>query len=480
MTGRSSFRSRLVRWYTVSLLVILLLCGIVMNTMIRHHLYAEQDSELEEEAQEVTEQLLHRSPEIPSIFDRMFTEHRRFSFQLENPDGSIISSSPWLRAHRLPRFDWDRAQIQTTVSNVSFGNLGTHRVLNRVVISPSGPLLVRVLAANERVEENIQKFTRIMLLAGTLALLAAFCGGYVITGQTMKPLEQIISDAERISAENFTELVTVQNPNDELGRLAITLNRTFSRLRKSLQQMSRFTADAAHELRTPLAALRLECDVALAGSPDLPTLKKSMELALEEIDRLSHIVNQLLSLSRLDSGVESQNIDSVFLRPLMTDVAELLEKSARMKGINFILETLPDSVIQGDDVALSRLFFNLIDNAIKYTPVGGRVTIGGREFADRVEVSIADTGIGIEQKDIEHLFDRFYRVDCSRNAMTGGAGLGLAICKAIADAHHAKLDVMSSVGSGSTFTVTFPLFDVPDLHESAGENANELQNTTAV
>jgi signal transduction histidine kinase len=317
-----------------------------------------------------------------------------------------------------------------------------------------------------------------MLVAGTLALLAAFCGGYMITGQAMRPLEQIIDDAERISAENFNDLVTVQNPHDELGRLAITLNRTFSRLRRSLQQMSRFTADAAHELRTPLAALRLECDVALKGEPDLNSLKQSMSLALEEIDRLSHIVNQLLSLSRLDSGVDSQNMDSVFLQPLIRDVAELLDKSARVKGIDLMVGQIPDCVIQGDDVELSRLFFNLIDNAIKYTSAGGRVSIIGRQIDNSVELSITDTGIGIEQKDMEHLFDRFYRVDTSRNAMTGGAGLGLAICKAVADAHQAKLSVTSAVGCGSTFKVTFPVVDVIDVNETSDECIDVLQNVT--
>ena len=478
MRMRSSFRNRLVRWYTISLLVILLLFGIAMNAMIRHHLFTEQDADLDEEAGEVAEQLLKSSSEVPASLEQLFNEHRNFSFQLEKPNGEIVTSSPWLRAHRLPQFNWENAESQSVVKDVAFGNLGTHRIFNRVVRTDSGPILIRVVAANARVEANIQDFTRIMLLSGSMALLAAFYGGYVITGHAMRPLEQIISDAERISAENFSELVTVQNPNDELGRLAITLNRTFSRLRKSLQQMSRFTADAAHELRTPLAALRLECDVALKGEPDLPSLKTSMTLALEEIDRLSNIVNQLLSLSRLDSGVESNNVDNVFLRPLIADVVELLEKSAHMKGLSINLGTVSESVILGDDVAISRLIFNLIDNAIKYTTSGGRVTISASELDHRVEVTVADTGVGIGQMHMEHLFDRFYRVDGSRNSKTGGAGLGLAICKAIADAHHAKLDVISTVGVGSTFSVSFPLIDDMDMDESTGENANELQNTT--
>ena len=461
MLANFSIRWRLTLWYMGTLLVILLGFSLAMHTMIRRHLYAQQDTELAEEANEVAGELLESPDNLTEHLSRHFSERGRFRVQVDKPDGTVLCGTPSLQEQTLPQVDWNRGATAPWVSNVPIDGLSSQRLYGRLVQTPSGPLAVRVVVSNKQVEENLQSFGAIVLAAAILALFAACFGGMLIARQALRPLERMTQTAERISMEDSVEMVIVENPYDELGRLATTLNQTFLRMRKSIKQMGQFTADAAHELRTPLAVLRLECDVALNGNPDPEDVKRSLALALEEIDRLSHIVDELLTLSRIDSGTAVQASEEVYLGPLVRDVAESLDVAATTKGVQLQVGEIPEGIVRGDDVALSRLFFNLIDNAIKFTPPGGKIKLAGKLHQGLITITVADTGIGIDRRHWDHLFDRFYRVDASRNFESGGAGLGLAICKSIADAHSAKIAVTSEVGQGSTFSVTFTVIPVP-------------------
>lgn len=474
-----SIRWRLTAWYVGTLFLILVVFSIAMHLMIRNHLYVQLDDELAEEASELVEELGRSTRNSPNRLDGSFSEHGRFSFRVDRPDGTVVCGSPWLRIHSIPLPNPAVHLQPTRIQDLRFGNLGPHRVLTRCIRSDAGSQFLHVIAPESKVENDVRSFTSIVLSAGILALLIACLGASTITRQALRPVQRITSDAERISADNCGEPVTVENPHDELGRLATTLNRTFDRLRNSIEEMSRFTADAAHELRTPLAVLRMECDVALRGNLDPVSARGSMTLILEEIDRLSRIVDQLLTLSRLDVQAPLPPSEEIFISPLVHDVAELLETSARDKCVNLEVGNIPDRIVRGDDVALSRLLFNLVDNAIKYTPAGGRVRIEGCVQRDRLTITVDDTGIGIDRRHWDHLFDRFYRVDGSRNSKTGGAGLGLAICKAIADAYGANLRVYSVMGQGSTFSFTIPVTAACETPDMGFDHSRGLQHAVA-
>lgn len=474
-----SIRWRLTAWYVGTLFLILVIFGVTMHLMIRNHLYRQLDDELAEEASELVEGLGKSTGNASNRFDGSYSEHGRFSFRIDKPDGTVVRGSPWVRIHPIPLPGAADDSQKTRIQDLHFGKLGPHRVLTRCLRSDAGPQFLHVIAPELKVEQDVRSFSSILLVAGMLALLAACVGGSTITRQALHPVERITCAAERISAENCGELVAVENPHDELGRLAATLNRTFERLRDSLDQMSRFTADAAHELRTPLAVLRMECDVALRSDLDPDSARQSMMLIVEEIDRLSRIVDQLLTLSRLDVQAPLPASEEIYISPLVHDVAELLETTAQSKCVSLEVGKIPDRIVHGDDVALSRLLFNLVDNAIKYTPAGGRVRVDGCVQHDRLTITVADTGIGIDRRHWEHLFDRFYRVDGSRNAKTGGAGLGLAICKAIADAHGANLSVQSVWGQGSTFSLTIPVSTARESSIGESEHSWEMQHAMA-
>ena len=220
--------------------------------------------------------------------------------------------------------------------------------------------------------------------------------------------------------------------------------------------MRQFTADAAHELRSPLAVMRTEAEVALRSARSVEEYRHVIEVMLEEVTRLAGVVDQLLTLSRHDAGMETGFREEVPLDALLGDVADKFRLVAQEKGLTFDVAPLPPWNVQGHDIWLSQLFFNLLENAMKYTPSGGHVALKAETNGQLAKFIIEDTGIGIPAEHLPHLFQRFYRVDHSRNRAFGGTGLGLAICKSIVEAHHGQIEVNSQPNLGTRFTVTLP------------------------
>ena len=459
MTRAWSIRWKLTAWYIVALSIILLIFGGLMYAMMLRQLHERIDIELMEEAKELTEEVcsLQSIEEIRLMFDKRYVQHGGYSFQISRVDGTVICGSPWLRAHVLPGPNSVNAVATKSLQDISLANLGLHRLLCRTVQGSTVPLMIHVLEPYSQSHREFREFIRILVVAGFVALAVACAGGLLIARRALDPLERIIRVAERISTENLTTLIAVENPRDELGRLAATLNDTFGRLRDSVERIQRFTADAAHELRTPLSVLRTRLEVAIRLPIDAEQFRKSYQIAIEQTDRLTTLIDQLLMLSRQDAGVSKSLFDEVYIKPLLEDVVEVLRETAVEKGVSLTAGEIPNCVVSGDDISLSRVFFNLIDNAIKYTSAGGRVQLAGFCGNQQVRLLVCDTGIGIESEHLPKLFDRFYRIDPSRNGQTGGTGLGLAICRSIVKSHQGEISVSSLSGSGTTFTVTLPL-----------------------
>ncbi len=453
-----SIRWRLTLWYVLSLAVILAVFDTSLVLMVRSYLHTQLEADLNNEANELAEEIefAKSAEEFQARFAQHYAEHGGYSFQVSRFDGSVLFGSPWLRAHVLPKPSSSSEIAFRRLEEITLSHAGRHRLLCRAVRGPSEPLVIYVLAPLARSERELWSSVQMLLIGSFLALLVAFVGGFFIARQAMLPVERIVVTAERISHENLSARIFVENRHDELGRLAATLNRTFGRMEQSFAEMRRFTADAAHELRTPLAVIRTEIEVALRSDHSVETLRRVILVALAETTRLSSLVDQLLTLSRHDAGMQSLVHEEVSLAAVLHDVVDFLHATAARKQVAIEVGELSDCTVVGDDVSLSQLFFNLLDNAIKFTPVGGTVRIGGRCVGQRVLVTIEDTGVGIEQHHLPHLFKRFYRVDTSRNNASGGTGLGLAICRSIVETHGGELTVASELGRGTLFSVSLP------------------------
>ncbi len=290
----------------------------------------------------------------------------------------------------------------------------------------------------------------------------AVVSGYWLMRRSLQPVDEITKRAEGITSTNLSERLPVIRTGDELERLSVSLNRIIERLDQAFQHINRFSADASHELRTPLTILQLELE-GIAQSHRLnPSLTDQIGSALEETHRMSHIVENLLAISRLDAGEVKMDKTRLDLGQLAASTAEQMRLLAEEKLILFRSNVATNIYVEGDRSRLQQVIVNLVANAIKYTQEGGEVEVNVRADRGTAVLEVSDNGVGISAHALGHVFERFYRADKARSRNSGGAGLGLAIVKAICMAHGAEIKVSSEEGHGSRFTVELPLLDVPE------------------
>lgn len=300
--------------------------------------------------------------------------------------------------------------------------------------------------------------TSVLVLA-PLVVLASVAGAYVIAGRAFRPVDSIINEVEAISdGRSLHRRLAVDNAGDELARLSITLNDMIARLETSFGALRRFTADASHELKTPLTVLRADVERAMSTPPQSTEQLVALEEALQEARRMADLVDSLLTLARADEGRFDILREPVALEPLIREVYESAVILGEDAGLTVSLPVLEPATLLGDAARLRQLFMNLVMNAVKYTPRGGRVDISLSQRLDGVTFSVRDTGLGIAASDLPHVFERFWRADRvrSRGSERGGFGLGLAISQWIAQAHGGSITVSSRLGRGTVFTVHLP------------------------
>jgi heavy metal sensor kinase len=308
------------------------------------------------------------------------------------------------------------------------------------------------------VEEDLGRLRHDFFAGVPLILLLASLGGYFLARKSLAPIALMNRQTQRIKAENLSARLDVTNRRDEVGRLAITINALLARIDAAFQEQKRFVADASHELRTPLAVLRGETEVALEQERATNEYKESLELIKDEAERLSRIVENLFILARQPADGPSLVKEPVHLNEVVTDCTRAAHVLAVQKVLRLNINgPLPKVTVIGDDEMLKRMLLNLLDNAVKYTPAGGEISVALGIENGNASIVVKDTGIGIPAADQARIFDRFYRVDKARSRALGGAGLGLSIAHWIVAAHGGKLSVSSEVGVGTTFTVELPL-----------------------
>jgi len=309
------------------------------------------------------------------------------------------------------------------------------------------------------IEDGLRELRRNFFAGVPLVLLLASAGGYFLARKSLAPIASMNSQTQRISAENLSQRLDVTSPRDELGRLATTINDLLARLESSFSEQQRFIADASHELRTPLAVLRGETEVALAKQRSADEYQESLSLIQEEAERLSRIVEDLFLLARqpIDAPATLMR-ERVSLNETVKDCARAAHVLATRKGVR--LTTHNDAAgiqLSGDKELITRMILNLLDNAVKYTPAGGEISLALTRQNGHAEITVRDTGIGIADADRQRILDRFYRVDKARSRALGGAGLGLSIVRWIVEVHGGDIHIDSAPGHGSTFTVDLPL-----------------------
>ena len=475
-----TIRGRLTAWYSVALALTLAAFSAVLYLDRRNASYQDLDRRIQSEAS-LTAGILAESYRARGVLVRADSAAHPvlipdLSALLEAVpeflvitarDGSLLFASSDARALTFQQVEQLRGLASAPMSGRASGTLqlGPDGPTIRYAVhyvSDAGAQFGAILAgANVRLAEvGPEQLLSTLALILPLGLIAAVLMGSWIANRALTAVDQIITEVREITdGRSLHRRLAVPVVKDELGRFVETLNQMLTRLERNFSALRRFTADASHELKTPLTVLRAGVERAIT-TPNLPqeTLV-TLEETLQEIKRMSELVDALLMLARADEGIAPLHREPVDLRGIVTEVQETGELLAEEAGVTMEVATPAEPVMVSVDASrIRQLILNLITNAVKYTPAGGSVRMQLGPENGRVALSVADTGIGIAPGDLPHIFDRFWRADSARTR-TGerpGAGLGLAICKWIAEAHGGQIDVVSRPGRGTTFTVVLP------------------------
>jgi len=453
---RPSLKAKIALWNDLLIFAFCLVLGLFLYKTLQHNLYATLDRELAGAATQLTATIdvQNGQPSLPEEPDLL-------------PSSTIIaiydSAGKTILATTRPSLAAITKSVPTPVPPRSFfqtlrSNDGTRwRVLYKP-ITDSGRVvgILQIARSESEIASTLTQLLRLMLLAVPVALALATAGGFFLATRAMKPVDEITRTAARISTDDLAIRLHVLR-NDEIGRLAATFNNMLDRIQSAFQRQRQFTADASHELRTPLATLIATADVALESPRSVQGYKQAILSMRSSAQRMSALVNDLLLLAHVDAGQERLALEKLDFSLLVQDAADSLRSLAVQKGVDLVCDSTPSLPIFGDQLHLTRLVVNIIDNSIKYTPPGGKVRITVTTIAGYLCFVVSDSGPGIAPEHLPRLFDRFYRVDEARTRAQGGAGLGLSICKWIAEAHHGDIAVSSQLGHGTTFTVRLPL-----------------------
>ncbi len=461
-----SIRVRLTAWYLVMLALGLGLFGIGSWFAMRASAFDTIDEELEDRIRGVEKFMKLQIAALSPVEIRdEFREHSVLGpggdlFQVCNEKGEWLYRSAVLESSQVPIRLPNQVGDRPFYENLTVQGTPIRFATARVIVN-SHPYTIQVAAPLHEFTQALERFRLILWLAAPVLLIVAGLGGYWISRRALRPVDQITNAAESISIRSLSDRLEVPKTSDELQRLSETLNRMLNRLDTSVQRISQFTADASHELRAPVSLIRTTAELAVQGGRANIEYHEDMIQILAEAERTTRLIDSLLLLARADAGQGGLQLEPT---NISTSVREAIEQGrvlAAEKAIDLAGDLSPAPiVVRGDGEALRRLFFILIDNAIKYSPERGRVQIHVEERNGHAAIKIADTGIGIAESDQSYIFDRFWRADKVRSRGMGGAGLGLSIARWIVDQHGGSIEVQSQSGKGSTFTVRIPLHNV--------------------
>jgi two-component system OmpR family sensor kinase len=478
-----SVRVRLTLWYAGVLAVVLVVLAFATYFILRQSTVRRADSNLAELADaflttlraemkdEAGPERLRRAA-LEAIIEHRFRDH---IYAVLDPTGALVVSSRDLPAaiptssqeesSRIVDSDSFRALVESSsradriLQNVK-GEKGGYRGYVRHFVENGQTYTLVVLQSLHSQQEMFRELAQTFSLVIPIAVLLASAGGYFLAYKSLAPVVAMSTQAGRIGAATLHERLPVKNEKDELGHLARSFNQLLDRLDQSFDRQRRFMADASHELRTPVAILRGEAEVALSRPDRKPEeYRESLAVLRAESQRLTHIVEDLFTLARADAGQYPLSPHDFYLDELVADCTRTTRTLALAKRITLNCDAAQELPVHADEALLRRMILNLLDNAIKYTPERGRVSVAARRDGGEYALSITDTGPGIPVELQPRIFERFFRADKARSRAEsdgGGAGLGLSIARWIAEAHHGRLELARSDASGSTFTAYLP------------------------
>jgi len=376
-----------------------------------------------------------------------------------DPAPLLVAKTETLQEHRLPFGDetyqalGEKTYHTETVTDVFPFPL---RVLSVTVYNAdSRPYILQLALSLQEVNATLRElFTIFGLLFPALLIILSVLGA-VFMKRAFWPVKKIVMLTRKITAEDLSLRLEQIASRDEIGELAETLNEMISRLEHSFNQIQQFSGDVAHELKTPLAELKCNAEVALRRDRTSEEYQEALQDVIEDVERLRHIIEDLLLLAKMDARSLPLNVTPVVLNELFLEVFEQMHSLAQKKKLAVSFGEIDPVTIIGDVGLLRRLITNLLSNAIRYTPSGGTLTFALHTEDDHAVLTVADTGVGIPDDALPYIFDRFYRVEQSRSHETGGSGLGLAIAQKIVEVHDGKIDILSEIGKGTTFQVFF-------------------------
>ncbi len=455
----STLRVRLVTWITVIVFAMVLLTNLMVRTIEQEGLRTEYDEFLEVSLNEVQAVLAMHEASPPSVlFEKMKEtigryENRNLFLTIFDANGTVAWSS-----ENAPTLEF---KVFDTESRGPY-NTNRHRIFTRRFKKETGEVIfVRSGFPQTVLQEDINLVNRNILLVSVCILLAAPIGGYVIALRATQPISKIIQTTAQLQPSNLGERLPIRGTGDELDRLSQTINGMLDRIASFIHQNRYFIANAAHELRSPLAAIRTSVEVAIERERTPAEYDLLLTDVMEEVTRLSGLVNRLLLLAEGDAGRTAAAGQITHLDRIVRESVDMFDGVADLNSIQLKVGELPSVIVPGEETYLRQVVRNLIDNAIKYNRPKGEVVINLKidSARNQVVLTIADTGIGIDTESLERVFERFYRVDRSRSRETGlgGYGLGLSICQSIVKSLAGEITVESAVGRGSKFIVRLPL-----------------------
>ncbi|MCC7437985.1 MAG: HAMP domain-containing protein [Armatimonadetes bacterium] len=407
------------------------------------------------------------------IYEHIVLNPRNSLIQVMDTAGAIVFRSKNLGA--------DSLHIEQEFLRLAVDTIPRYTTIYQAVIdTTSGPQPIRIAAARTRsaiiivayprneVQSILEQLFSTLLLLAPVVLLFSVAGGFFLAKTSLRQVDAITRTAKEITASNLSRRLPVPNTSDEISRLSDTLNDMISRLESSFERTKQFSADASHELRTPLTILTGEMELALRSRKTPTEYQDVISSALQEVLRLSRVVESLLMLSRTDGGKLSLHREPTNLTDMLADLADAASILGGAKSIYITFRANEDLTIDADRPKLYQVFLNLVDNAVKYTPEGGMISLTIHRDKNVAEVRVRDTGIGISSEHQKKIFDRFYRVDKARSREMGGVGLGLSIVQWTVQAHDGEIRVESEPGQGSTFVVRLPLLNPTPQNEDMG------------
>jgi len=462
-----SIRSRLTAWYVTLLAIILILFSVLLNYFLAKRLHESVDNSLTVSATVVATSATMRLgnsplPGLNQLFEQFMNQGNLNKFyRIYDGSGNVGSRSKNISASQFPLSQpayADALEGKNSYETFTVGGQQPIRVITMPILFEGKLInLVQVGTSLEAVQETLRNLKIFLFTAVPSVLILAALFLRFMARRALKPISRIIDTAREIGqGQELSKRIPVLKIKDELGQLALTFNEMMNRLENSFAQMRQFSSDASHELRTPLTVLKGQNELILSKQRKPEEYQEVISSNLEEINYMSKVLEDLFVLSKSDENQVNLDYKPVDLRALVEEVCKHAEILAEEKNIKIIIAFLEPIEIKGDEVRLRQMVWNVLQNGIKYTQQGGELKISLQNEGDFALLTIQDTGIGIPEEDLPLIFNRFYRVDKARTRDEGGSGLGLSICRQIAEAHKGKIEVESKLGVGTRFKICLP------------------------